>query len=147
MAAHSKGQKKTGETNSAKLRKEVLKKLEPMSQEWADHMLLSIRAVVPCSYCSINKKDGIVTVMAPKYDDMGQCLKCHGKMVLPDQDQRNWAAKEFKDAVVGNQKVAEDVESDDTGLDDFAKSLEGKTDEEIKKIAESIGLPDATNSL
>jgi hypothetical protein len=147
MAAHSsKDSKKKGDSHSAEVRKELFKKLEPLSDKWISHLSESLLAVVPCSYCSVKKENGVITISAPKYDDANQCLKCHGRMVLPDQDQRNWAADEIGNRLAPAPKTIEEPEDDGKVFNEFAQSLEGKTDEEIRKIAESIGLTDVSKS-
>lgn len=146
MAAHRDKEKKRIDNHSAEVRKDLFKKLEPLSDRWIAHLSESLLAVVPCSYCTIKNevKDDttIVTISAPKYDDAGQCLKCHGRKVLPDQAQRNWAADEIGNRLAPAPKTIEEPEDDVKQLSDFAKSLEGKSDAEIEELRKTIGLPD-----
>lgn len=145
MAAHSKDSKgKKGDTHSSQVRKELFARLEPLSTQWVQHLSESLLAVVPCSYCTIKVDNGVITISAPKYDDGGQCLKCHGRKTVPDQDQRNWAADEIGNRLAPAPKTIEEPEDDGQAFTEFAKSLEGKTDDEVAKIAESIGLPNVT---
>lgn len=151
MAAHSnKDKAKKGDNHAAQVRKELFNKLEPLSDKWIQHLSESLLAVVPCSYCSvkidIQEGSKIITTSAPKYDEQGMCLKCHGRMVLPDQDQRNWAADEIGTRLAPAPKTIEEPEDDGKLFNEFAQSLEGKTDEEIKAIADSIGLKNAPDS-
>lgn len=150
MAAHREKEKKRVDSRSAEVRKDLFKKLEPLSEKWVAHLSESLLAVVPCSYCvvRVEEKDGktIINTSAPKYDDAGQCLKCHGRKVVPDQDQRNWAADEIGNRLAPAPKTIEEPEEDTQALTDFAKSLEGKSDDEIKRMMEQIGLADVQNS-
>lgn len=92
----------------------------------------SLSASKVCNYCD---KDG----KANKLNAEGKCVVCNGMNKIPDVSQRNWATEQIGDRVAPKPKAVEmniDTSSDDAFVEDLSK----KSDEEVKKLSEELGI-------
>ena len=90
----------------------------------------SLKSTKVCTYCD---SKGV----SSKVDSEGKCASCHGTNVVPNIDQRNWAAEQVADRVSPKPKSVEmqiDTSSDDAFSESLSKLDDSAVDELLKTM-------------
>lgn len=132
MAKHTNEPKK-GISKQEKLRQDNLAKLEPLSPKWIAHISEALEAVRPCDYCDALGNSA-------KRDEAGLCIKCHGRKVIPDNSQRNWAADEVGSRIAPKPKPTEIVFDDKRDTEEAEETVKQASNEDLDAMLKKLGL-------
>jgi len=120
-------------TNIDKERQRVLRRFFDLDEKALVHIKDSLIATRICSYCN---GEGVAT----KLDSNRKCLECHGTMQIPDITRRNWATDEVVSRIAPKPKAVEMAVDDKRELLDLTEDLQGKTDKQLKDLANDLGI-------
>lgn len=139
--------KKRGRPSKEDLkRKGILEKLEPLSDKWVTFINRSMEATRPCDYCAYMVQNGQkVLVPTVKQDEKGNCIKCHGSLLVEDVPRREWAAEQLGDRLAPKPKAQEIKIKDDLDVTEFEKDLEKVDSKVIDKLAKDLAITFGTD--
>ena len=76
----------------AQMREQVTLKFFGLSEKVYKHLVESVVSTRPCGACTVDQEGNHKPGKAK--DESGMCALCHGTYLIPDNNQRNWAATE-----------------------------------------------------
>jgi len=126
----------------ADMREQVTLKFFGLSEKVYKHLVASVTAERPCAACWI-AEDGTHTPGKAKDAD-GKCALCHGTYLVPDNQQRNWAATEALPLITQAKPVEMKIDNK-TVLPELEAQYKGLPDALIVKLLESLKTPEVVD--
>lgn len=128
-------------------RQDVLIRLQPLTDKWIKFIQSSQEAQRPCDYCAYMLVNNVKTLVPTvKQDADGNCIKCHGKLLVPDVPRQEWAAEQLGDRLAPKPKAQEIKIKDDADTTEFERELEGADSKIIDKLAKELAITFGTDS-
>jgi hypothetical protein len=136
-------------TKVDKARNNELDKFFELSEKARKHIQWSLQSVKLCVTCTIiydeNTKEAVGIKPGKAKDEEGKCKFCHNTGYVPDENQRNWAAKEILSRTSPVPKAVELETSEKQEGEEFEKDFNKLSKEEIDKKLEALGVTFGTS--
>jgi hypothetical protein len=124
-------------TKNEKARMRHMASLEVLAPKAIKYLEDCLEAVLPCSYCSVDKEGKLLVA---KKDTAGCCIKCHGSNILPDHEARRWATDEVTSRVVPKPKAVELEVDDKREVGEWMEKAESLSDDVVQNLAKELGV-------
>lgn len=115
-------------------RQKAMEDIFKLHKDAEEHIRASLKSTRICAFCDA------ATGTASRKDSEGKCLNCHGTNLIPDWDQRSWAADQIFSRTLPKPKAAENVSDNADDLEE--DKLDKYTPEQLEqaeKLLEEIG--------
>lgn len=126
----------------AQMREQVTLKFFGLSEKVYKHLVESVVAMRPCGSCTVDQEGNHKPGKAK--DENGLCALCHGTYLIPDNNQRNWAASEALPLITQAKPVEMKIDAK-TNMSELEEQYKSLPDALLSKLLTVVEKPEVVD--